>query len=505
VEFDVKRPLSWALSATLVAATAICASAPPLSWASAEEAQPQPARGVLSLLPPDSVTEHVLDTKGEKFAYTATAGTLALFNQDGEKSAAIFYTAYTVKGASAERPVTFVFNGGPGAASTYLHLGLAGPQAIDFGKGDGAGAHLRPNPNSWLKFTDLVMIDPVGSGWSRAAKPDKAKDFWSVEADAQVIAKVIALYAAKNSRTASPKYLLGESYGGFRAVKVARALAREQGMFVTGIVMVSPFLDGRLTFADGRSALGAALQFPSLAAATLDQQGRFSPEALAEAERFAMTDYLVTLASRPPDPGSGRAFYARVAELTGLPLDIVVRARGFVRDAYVKHARGAQGEVVSSYDATFGAPDPVPELPSAEGPDPILDGYTLALSGMFVGYARDVLGFKTEMTYTLLNREVAGKWDWGGRGGRTRASVAHDLRELLALNPRLSVLIAHGRSDIVTPYAVTRYLIDHIPDIGGPDRIQLKLYRFGHMFYFHADARAAFTADAAAFYRRAGL
>ncbi len=472
--------------------------------APAAEASASSSPGVLSLLPADAVTEHVLDIGGNRLAYTAKAGTLSLYEQSGERSAAIFYTAYTLKDAAETRPITFAFNGGPGAASAYLHLGLVGPQAIDFGAPrDGANARLRDNPDSWLKFTDLVLIDPVGAGWSRAAKPDKAGEFYGVRADASALAKAIALYLAYHGRTAAPKFLLGESYGGFRAVKVARALQQEQGIVASGIVMVSPFLEGGLHGGASRFALGAALQFPSLAAAELDRRGRFTPEALAAAERFAMTEYLTTLAGKPPEGEAGRAFYRRVAELSGLPLDVVERTRGFIRDAYVKHARGERRELVSPYDAASAAPDPFPETEGAEGSDHVLDGYLMALAGTFAAYARDRLGFKTEMTYTLLNREVSGKWDWGG--GRSQASVARDLRELLALNPGFRVLISHGRGDLVTPYGVSRYLLDHMPAIGGEDRAQLKVYRGGHMFYLEPDARAAFTADAGAFYRGAGL
>ena len=187
---------------------------------------------MLRLLPPDAVSDKEITVGGRKIAYTATAGTLSLFDQSGEKTAAVFYTAYIAKGAdAARRPLTFAFNGGPGAASVYLNLGLAGPRIVDFGPDgrDGAAAKLVDNPDSWLAFTDLVMIDPIGTGWSRTAKPDDAKAFWGVRSDANVLAKVIALYVAKNSRGASPKYLLGESYGGFRAAKVAGALAERPG------------------------------------------------------------------------------------------------------------------------------------------------------------------------------------------------------------------------------------------------------------------------------------
>lgn len=454
--------------------------------------------GVLALLPRDSVTEHVLEAGGERLAYTAKAGTFALFDQSGEPSAAVFYTAYTLKGASKSRPVTFVFNGGPGAASVYLHLGVVGPRIVTFGpEASGAEARLRDNPDTWLKFTDIVAIDPVGSGWSRAAKPDGNKDFWGVWQDANALAKVIALYLAHNDRMASPKFLLGESYGGFRAAKVARALQQEQGIVVSGMILLSPFLDGTL-HASTRHALGAALQFPSLAAAEMDRRGTFSAQALKAAERFAMTDYLVTLAGPPPEGDAAKSFYARIAELTGLPADIVARARGFIGESYRKHSPGPD-RVVSPYDATFVAPDPFPESMSSEGADPILDGHLQALGGAFVAYARDELGFKTDMTFMLLNRDVSGRWDWG-RGGRQQASAVRDLRELLALNPALRLFVVHGRSDIVTPYGISRYILDHLPAFAR-ERSALQTYRGGHMFYFDEGSRAAFAADAKAFYR----
>ncbi|MGA2129198.1 MAG: carboxypeptidase [Xanthobacteraceae bacterium] len=457
--------------------------------------------GVLSLLPSDAVSDHEIEAGGERLAYTATAGTLNLFDQSGERSAAIFYTAYVLKGQAAEtRPVTFVVNGGPGAASAYLHLGLAGPRVIEFGADgrDGAHARLRDNPDTWLKFTDLVMVDPIGTGWSRAAKPDDAKNFYGVREDAQVLAKTIALYLARNGRTQAPKYLLGESYGGFRSLKVARALQQDQGLVIAGIVMVSPLIDGGLQFGSDRLALGAALQLPSLAAADLELRHAFSADTLSAAERFAMTDYLTTLAGPAPQGEAAKTFYARVAELTGLPLEVVTRARGFLGDVYAKHLRGREQQIVSPYDVTFTAPDAFPTSDHGND-DPILDGYTRALGGTFVGYARGELGFKTDMTYILLARDIAGHWDWGG-GGRSPATAEPDLRELLALDPSFHVLIAHGYSDMVIPYYVSRYIIDHLPPLGGADRAQLKLYRGGHMMYFNPASRAALTADARSFY-----
>jgi carboxypeptidase C (cathepsin A) len=470
----------------------------PKEQASGSEHQ-EPGKGVLRLLPADAVTEHSISTPRGKLAYTATAATLAFYDQSGEQSASVFYTAYVAKDAPPNRPLTFVFNGGPGAASAFLHLGLVGPRIIDFGPDshDAARADLRDNPDTWLAFTDLVLIDPIGTGWSRAVKRDDAKSFWTVPGDAGAMAKAIALYVAKNNRAGSPKYLFGESYGGFRAAKTARALQTEQGILISGIVMLSPLLEGWLTFGDDQSALNAALQLPSLAAAELERRNAFSPDALAAAEKFAMTDYLTTLAGAPPKGEAAKTFYERVAKLTGLPVDAVAQARGFAANAYVKTLRAAEGKIVSRYDATFAADDPYPERRSARSPDPILDVVTRAYGGAMASYARNELGFKTEMTYVLLASDV--HWDW--QNGRQQASAEDDLRTLLAYDSSFRLLIAHGYSDMITPFAVTRYVLDHMPAFDPPGRAQLKLYRGGHMIYLDPQSRKAFTADANAFYR----
>jgi carboxypeptidase C (cathepsin A) len=472
----------------------------------ADEQQPSERRGgegVLRLLPRDAVSEKELTVGGRTLRYTATAGTFPLYDQSGERSALVFYTAYALKDADpAKRPVTFVFNGGPGAASAFLHLGLAGPRIVDFGPEgrDGAAAKLVDNPDTWLAFTDLVMIDPIGTGWSRAAKPDGASAFWSVGRDAESLAKVIALYVAHNSRSTSPKYLLGESYGGFRAAKVARKLQSDQGIIASGIVMVSPLMESSFLWGSP-SALTAALQFPSFVATELERTKRFTPAAMAEAERFAVNEYLTTLVGPPPTGEKADAFYRRIAEMTGLPPEVVATARGHVRSAYLRQLR-AQGLQVSSYDATFVIPDAYPESDSRSVGDPVLDGFPRALSGMFVGYARDELGFKTDITYTLLNGEISSKWDWGG--GRDRQGVSGDLRALLALDPSFRLLVVHGRSDLVTPYGVSRYVLDQLPaPIGTPERVRFKAYRGGHMFYFDADSRRVFSAEAKAFYEGA--
>jgi carboxypeptidase C (cathepsin A) len=355
------------------------------------------------------------------------------------------------------------------------------------------------NPDTWLAFTDLVLIDPVGTGWSRTAKPDNAKDFYGVRSDAESMAKVIALYVAKNSRASSPKFILGESYGGFRAAKVARAVQDEQGIVISGILMLSPLLEGAFQFGGDRFALGAALQLPSLAATEMERKGTFSKQALAEAEHFALTEYLPALAGPPLQGDAAKSFYARVADMTGLPADVLAQSHGFIRDEYIKNLHAADHKIVSHYDASFASDDPYPDSPTARGPDPILDGLVRAYGSAFVGYARDELGFKTDMTYNLLASDISGKWQWR-QDGRGEPSVANDLRELLAMTPSFHLMIAHGYSDMVTPFAVTRYVLDHLPPTEGEERAQLKLYRGGHMFYLDPDSRKAFTADARTMY-----
>lgn len=511
MNFPALPGLTRALAALLLVATA---ALPQAERARGQEAKQQhPAvpfvelgqvadKGALRLLPPKSVTHRKIATDSGPLSYTTTAGTLALHDKSGERVAAVFYVAYVAdKTKVIKRPVTFVFNGGPGAASAYLHLGLAGPRLAEFRAGHEGPPRLHDNPQTWLQFTDLVMIDPVGSGFSRPVKADGGNAFWGVARDAESLAKAIAQWIADNHRHDSPKFILGESYGGFRAVKVARELRREHGIAVNGIMMVSPLMEGAFTFGGTRFALGAAMQIPSLAAAELERKGTLTPERLAEAERFALGEYLTTLAGPPPRGDAARAFYARVAEITGMPLDVVTKMRGFIRDSYVKNLRGAEGLVVSRYDVTFTGIDPHPENATPRGPDPLLSTLSRTYSGAMALYVREELGYKTDMTYVLLSREANNRWDWGGRGsGRGSASVDEDLRTLLSLDPAFRLLVVHGYADMVTPYAVSRYVLDHLPDLPNPSRAQLKIYRGGHMFYIDDESRRSFTRDARSFY-----
>lgn len=499
-----RMPIFFAILATLL----IGPAAAQQQHASGQSASQDAATaGIFTLMPADVVTEHVLTGPSGEIGYTATAGTIDLFGQDGKQTAKLFYTAYVAKDRGPDRPLTFAFNGGPGAASAYLHLGLVGPKVLEFGPGgdDGTTPALKDNPDSWLHFTDLVLIDPVGTGWSRAASNETAENFYGVSEDADSLAKMIALYVQKNKRITSPKFLLGESYGGFRAAKVAAALKDNQGLLVSGMIMLSPLIEGRFLFGTSDDPLGAALQLPSLAAAEMERNERFTADALAKAERFAMNDYLVTLAGPPLLGEEASSFYRRVAALTGIDEDAVTRARGFVDDIYAKHTN-PKDRIVSPYDAAYARPDAYPEAAYSRNDDPILDGFTRAYGGAFANYASHELGYPSVMTYTMLNQDVNRRWAWGGGhggGNRSSATAANDIRDLLSVIPTFRLMVVHGYSDAITPYGMSRYVLDHLPPALAKGRTSLELYRGGHMFYTDPVSRRMLFEDVAGFYGNA--
>ncbi len=492
-----------------LAALLLAAAVPPL------QAQEGPRRGPpapaqtstpehRTILPADSTTEHEITLAGRKLAYTATAGTLHPRDGQGETTAEIFYVAFTLKDAGdpQRRPITYLFNGGPGAASAYLDIGAAGPRALTMTP-DGAVpavARVADNPDSWLPFTDLVFIDPVGTGWSRATDADKgAKEFWGLEPDLDALADAIRLHLAKIGRGASPIYLAGESYGGFRAARLARSLATDQGVKLAGVVMVSPVIEFSLMFGGPLSTQSWALRLPSYAAARMGDKA-LEPGALDEAEQFALHDYAVALTEGPLDGAAADAVYQKLADLTGLDEKRIAEWHGRIPlGAYVRDARRSEGRVVSRYDAGISEIDPNP-LNEGEQDDPVLDGTIAPFTSAFVAYAADELGYKTDLPFELLNRDVERHWDWGTRGGPVRAAGASEaLRRALALSPRLKVMIAHGVADLQTPYMMSRYIKDHLP---GPlaQRIALKLYAGGHMLYLHAASRRRLHDDVADFY-----
>jgi carboxypeptidase C (cathepsin A) len=466
-----------------------------------------PTGAVLSLLPAPAVTQHTVEAGGGTIRYNAVAGTLSLLGGDGAVTAEIFYTYYSIvpdgaqdRAASRPRPITFLFNGGPGAASAYLNLGGIGPRTIAAGADGGflpPPQRLADNPDTWLAFTDLVFVDPVGTGYSREAPGQKPEEFWSVERDASSVGAFVRLFLQKTGRENSPLFLAGESYGGFRAALLARTLQEDIGLAPSGVVMISPALDFSVTRADDLNPLKWALTLPSMAAVELAREGVHGPalaERLAAAERFALSDYLVALARGRE---ASRRTAAAVAEMTGLPMDLVARYDGRVPiDVFAKETGRAGGVAPSIYDATLSAPDTAPEATRGGGPDAVLDRSVPALTSAFVAYVRDELGFRTDVSYRLLNGEIARRWDYGTSPSRQGyAGVLGDLQKARALNPSLRILVAHGYTDLVTPYFATRYLLSQLPELSGAESVEQRVYEGGHMLYLRPASRAALARD----------
>ncbi|RWC74058.1 MAG: peptidase S10 [Mesorhizobium sp.] len=474
--------------------------------------RPAPEGGVLSLLPSPEISDHSITIAGHSLRYQAKAGTLPLLSGKGEVTAEIFYVAYTLKpregmATEAPRPITFAFNGGPGAASAYLHLGALGPRIVATGA-DGeflpSPQKLIDNPDSWLDMTDLVFVDPVGTGYSREAPGQDTHDFWGVRQDASSIGAFIRLYLAQNSRMGSPLFLAGESYGGFRAALLARTLQEDIGISPSGIVLISPALEFTLVQPDEFEPLHWALELPSLAAVRLRSEG-FNGDALrkklADIEHYALGEYLTALASGLEQ--GGRLASDRVAEITGLPLDLV--HRNFARvptSLFAREFGRATGKVLSPYDGMIATADIAPQSARIAGPDPVLDRSVPALTSAFVGYARDELNFRADVSYRLLNDDISHNWDYGTSASRQGyAGVMDDLQRARSLNPALGVVIVNGYTDLVTPYLASRYLVSQIPSLAGARPIRLDVVEGGHMMYFKPDGRHALKEAASELYQ----
>ena len=472
-----------------------------------------PPAAAANALPADATSAHTLRLGTRDLAYSATVGALPLTDAKGEKRADMTYVAYVATGQdAARRPITFVFNGGPGAASAYLMLGALGPRVLDVGdhpEAPNQTPQLIDNPHSWLDATDLVFVDPVGTGYSRGIGADDeiAKQFWGVRQDVESLAAFVRLYLTHAGRIAAPKYLVGESYGGFRAVRLAPQLQGEQGLAISGAILISPVLEFETMNSSPYSPLGWALRLPSYAATALEADGKLTPGALAEVERYALGDYLAALASGPRDPEVARRTIDQVARFTGLPRELVERQNGRVpMNLFIKEFRRADGRVTSRYDASVSIVDPFPASPGPRGGDAVLQGSIAPFTTAFVAYVRDELGFRTDRSYRLLNGEISGRWDWRsggthGFGSQGFAGSLDELRELLSLNPKLRVVVAHGMTDLVTPYLASRFLLDQLPTMGDTARVGLRLYPGGHMMYLRAPSRARLHEDARVLYR----
>jgi carboxypeptidase C (cathepsin A) len=513
----IRAATLWAATALLVLSGGVSAQQPQPAPTTAEQPARPETQGAASAgrrgpetrrLPPDSVTEHALELPGRTLRFTATAGSIQLSDGQGNLQAEIAFTAYTLPGAdAATRPVTFAVNGGPGAASAYLHLGALGPWRLPL---DGsvvsasATPALVPNAETWLDFTDLVFIDPVGTGYSRGvgSGEELTNRFFTVESDIESLGEVVARWLRARDRMAVPKFFIGESYGGFRGPLLAEKLREGHGAALSGIVLLSPVLDFGWFSQPRHAPWPHVTRLPSYAAAALEAKGGVTREALRDAESYASGEYLLDLMRGLQDRAAVERVSGRVAALTGLDPALVRSVAGRVEmGTFQREFRRATGRVLSAYDTGVTGLDPDPTSRMSRFEDPLLAALRPPLTSAIVDHTARTLKFRVDARYHLLNGSVNGAWRWSR--GRGQPESVSTLREEMAIDGNLRTLVVHGFTDLVTPYYASHLLLNQLPDWGPERRARLEVYPGGHMFYTRDASRAAFRADAEKFFAEA--
>jgi carboxypeptidase C (cathepsin A) len=452
-------------------------------------------------LPEDSTTKQTISVQGTTLAFTATAGSLRLFNGKGEPQADIAYTAYQLEGADPRsRPVTFFFNGGPGASSAYLQLGCAGPWRLSI-EGDSAvssaSPELTPNAETWLDFTDLVFIDPVDTGYSRfvSADEDVRKHFFSVDGDVNALAVAVRRYLEKYDRLLSPKYLVGESYSGIRGPKIVHELQTAQGVGIKGLILISPLLDFREF--GGSSLLQYVISLPSMTAIAREAKHPVTRADLTDVEVYARGDFLADLVKGEADKEATTRLADRVSALTGIDQTVTRRLAGRLDSSeFRREFDRREGKVTGRYDGSVLGFDPDPDSSEGHFSDPSGDTLIAPLTSAAVDLTTRTLNWRPDGPYHLLNSSVEHSWNFG-RGLNPAQSITQ-LRQILALDPKLKLLVGHGLFDLATPYFASKIWLDQLPAYASPDRVKLVVYPGGHMFYSREASRQAFRGEAEA-------
>ncbi|MDI1363565.1 MAG: S10 family peptidase, partial [bacterium] len=450
----------------------------------------------LPAFPADKSVKQTTTVGGKLISYTATVGSLPVRDEKGKKIAEVVFTAYTLDGPrDPGRPLTFAFNGGPGAASVYLNFAL-GPKRVQFGaEGDSPSSpvKLEDNPASWLDFTDMVFIDPVGTGFSRSltTEEETKKRFYGVKQDIDYLSRIVFDYLVKTERLASPKYLVGESYGGFRGPRLAYTLQTDLGVAVKGVVLVSPLLSSAGRQGQEISPLPSMWTLPSIAAAKLERDGKLSADSMKAVEDYTRGEYMVDL-MKGSDPAALQRLTTKVSAMTGLDPNYVRRAGGRMEtQSFLREVFRDTGRLGSRYDSNVTALAPFPNAPEQGTPDPILDAIIAPTTSAIVDFTTRIVGWKPEARYDALSNTVNRLWD-RGRGADTESVT--DLRKIVSVDPKLKVLIVHGYNDLSCPFFASRLIVDAMP-AAAASRVSLSLYPGGHMFYSRADSGAAFRKD----------
>jgi len=467
-------------------------------------------------------TVHSAIVGGRELAYTVTCGTIVLreesFKKDGDAAgesegdkarAEVSVVAYTLDGAHdrTERPVTFAFNGGPGSASVWLHLGCLGPRRARVGEGATTGPFkLVDNEYSLLDVSDLVFIDPVSTGFSRAVVGEKAKQFHGFQRDIESVAEVIRLWTTRNRRWTSPKFLAGESYGTTRGTGVAAYLQDRFGLYLNGLMLISCALDfGQLEFDRGNDL--PYIGFLPTYAATAWYHKRLAPDlqadlraTVAEVEEFAVTDYAVALArgARLPDDERARII-AQLARYTGLSEDYIDRSDLRISDQrFFKELLRPERRTVGRIDSRFLGIDRDAAGETPED-DPSIGPVYAPFAATLNDYVRGELEFETDRAYEVLHPTLWKDWSYAEHENKYVA-VGETLRKTMTANAAMKVFVASGYYDLATPHFTTDCVINRLgldPTLRG--NITTRYYEAGHMMYIHDPSLAALKADLTAF------
>jgi carboxypeptidase C (cathepsin A) len=468
--------------------------------------------------PPEEVfstTEHQVRIGAQTVAYTATAGNYILKEEDGTPKASFFFVAYTKAAVEdpGERPVLFSFNGGPGSSSVWLHLGLFGPKRVEMtpeGWAPPPPYELVDNEFSLLDVADLVFIDPITTGYSRAVPGEDDGQFHGVHEDIDSVAEFVRLWVTRNERWASPKFLAGESYGTTRAAGLVNRLQERHGMYINGVVLISSILNFQTASFDEGNDLAYPLFLPTYTATAwyhgqLSEQMQAKPltEVLDEVREFAGGDYPLALLRGARLSDEKRAETRRLlARFTGLSEEYVesndLRIPIF---RFVKELLRGEGRTVGRLDSRFQGFD---RDSAGEGFD--FDPSMAAITGPYTAtlndYVRRDLGYKTDLPYEILTGRVH-PWNFGDYSNRY-VNVAADLRQAMAQNPALRVFVASGYYDLATPFFATDYTFDHLGlPAGEQDRVETHYFEAGHMMYIRLAELMTLKQELAAFVARA--
>jgi carboxypeptidase C (cathepsin A) len=483
--------------------------------------------------PPPGAETTARWTGGAKpLGYTATAKWVVLRKKE-KPSAEIFSVSYVADGGTGNRPVAFVFNGGPGASSAFLHMGAVGPQRVDF-PADGTLPALPPklvqNESSWIAFADLVFVDPVGTGFSRIIEPDKPgegekkpeqqgdgekpdpNEYFGQKRDLESMCEFMGRWLSENDRWGSPVFIAGESYGGYRVGRLVRMLQEETGIGLNGAILISPALELTALAPSDYSVETWVDLLPTMAGgAAFHGRSRALPEGTspdevrAAAEEFASGDYATFLIRGAELPEAEReATLERLADFLGLPLELVTRAEGRVNPFFfARELLRDERKVAGFYDLTITGTDPFPDrLEQGETPDPTLAGIGPAYTAAINRQLRTEIGVQTDREYRLLSLEVNQAWkeDTKRHFFAPPEGATDSFRYGMSLNPHMRAFLTHGRYDMATPYFASDRLRNLMRlDPATAERLTVCHFEGGHMFYAWEESRRAFTAAIAEF------